>query len=114
MASRWITVRRPFDFRWPSGAITAFTPADLGDHLVKAELADFAVGKGHATEGKVDGSSRSRKGAAKKRPSTSRRKGKSAGETADSRPDNRVAEPDMADADRPAGGVALDPDSEQR
>jgi len=64
--SRWITVRQPFDYRWPSGAITAFRIADAGEHLVKNELADFAVERGYATEGKVDGSARSKKGGKKR------------------------------------------------
>jgi hypothetical protein len=37
-------------------AVTHFSEADLGEHLVKDEVADFAVAKGYATEGKVDGS----------------------------------------------------------
>jgi hypothetical protein len=73
MPSRWITVRRPFDFTWPSRAITSFRDEHLGEHLVKGELADFAVANGHATEGEVDGSTRSAKGTGKRR--TSRRKG---------------------------------------
>jgi hypothetical protein len=106
MASRWITVRQRFDYRWPSGAITHFSDNDLGEHMVKAELADFAVEKGYATDGKADASARSEKG--KRR----RTKGKPAAKAADSGPDDAVAQPDMADADRPAGGQPLDPDAE--
>ena len=51
---RWITVRTKFDYRWPGvPAITAYQPGEL---YAKAEVADFAVGRGYATEGKADGS----------------------------------------------------------
>lgn len=108
MGARWITVRKRFDYRWPSGAITAFRDADLGEHMVKDELADFALAKGYATEGKVDASARSSKGRGSRRS----RKGKAAEATADSGPDDGVAQPDMADPDRAAGGQPLDPDAE--
>lgn len=59
---RWITVRRAFDYHWPGrSAVTAFR--EPGEYMVKAEVANFAVRNGHATEGKADGSeARSRKG----------------------------------------------------
>jgi hypothetical protein len=50
---RWITIRQKFDYAWSRISISAFTP---GEHLVKAEVADYAVAKGYATEGKADGS----------------------------------------------------------
>jgi hypothetical protein len=104
---RWITVRQKFDYRWPTRAITHFSDADLGDQFVKDEVADFAVEKGYATEGKLSDASRSTKGTGKRR----RKKVKAPVTTANSGPDDAVAKPDMADADRAAGGVALDPDA---
>jgi hypothetical protein len=89
--SRWITVRARFDYRWPSGAITHWSVADLGAHRVKNEVADFAVAKGYAVEGKLE-----EQGTAN---------------TADDRPHDGVAQPDLADADRAAGGDAVDPDA---
>lgn len=88
--SRWITVREKFDYRWPSGAVTHFSVREFGEHRVKNELADFAVQKGYASEGKLE----------------------EQGAAADSGSDDRVAEPDMADTDRPAGGQSLDRDAE--
>jgi hypothetical protein len=79
---RWITVRQAFDYHWPDrSALTAFSEADCGDHFVKDELADFAVEKGYATEGKVNASARSTKGTGKRR--TNRRKGAPAAKAAD-------------------------------
>jgi hypothetical protein len=110
--ARWITVRAPFNFTWPSRAVTHFADADLGEHMVKDELADFAVKKGYATEGKLDGSARSRKGngkkaarrrAAKKEPSPAK--------TADTGAEPGVADASVAAADRAAGGSAVDPDA---
>jgi hypothetical protein len=89
--SRWITVKRRFDYRWPSGAITHWSDDDLGEHRVRNEVADFAVGNGYAVEGKLEE--------------------QGAGETADSGSDDAVAQPNMADADRSAGGETLDPDA---
>lgn len=104
---RWITVRSPFDYRWPGRpAITAFT--DLGDHLVKDEVADFAVAKGYATEGKTDGSARSRKGGAKR---VRRRKEPPAATTADTGPGASVGDADAVDADRAVDRPALDSDA---
>lgn len=52
--ARWITVTKPFDYRWPeSGAITAFSERDVGEHNVKEELAVYAIEKGVATDGKA-------------------------------------------------------------
>lgn len=53
---RWITLRKvPYDYKWPGrNAVTHF--ANAGEYLVKAELANDAVGKRYATEGKADGS----------------------------------------------------------
>lgn len=105
MASRWITVRKVFDFTWPSRAMTAFSDADLGEHLVKAELADFAVEKGYATEGKLDGSAKSRK--SRKRVT----KGKPAAKTADTRTVAPVGNASAAEPDRPADRPAVDSDA---
>lgn len=51
--SRWITIRERYDHYWPSRAVTSYPP---GEYLVKNEVADGAMGKGKATEGRVDGS----------------------------------------------------------
>lgn len=53
---RWITVRKvPYDYHWPGrSAMTSF--GEAGEYLVKAEVADDAVGRGFASEGKADGS----------------------------------------------------------
>jgi hypothetical protein len=100
--ARWITVRKPFDYHWPGrSAVTTFREEHLGDHFVKDEVADFAVSGGYATEGKADETSRSSKG----------KRAKNA-KTADDRPDDAVAQPDMADADRSAGRQPVDPDAE--
>jgi hypothetical protein len=98
---RWITVRRPFDYHWPSRAITAFSENDLGEHFVKDELADFALMEGHATEGKVDAAARSRKSLGK-RAVRRHPKGPRAAKTAHDRSDDAVAQPGLADADRSA------------
>lgn len=89
--SRWITVRSRFDYRWPSGAITHFSDRDLGEHKVKNELADFAVEKGYATEGKLEE--------------------QSSGQAADNGSGNAVDHADGADAGRPADRPPLDPDA---
>jgi hypothetical protein len=107
--ARWITVRQRFDFRWPSGAITHFSDAELGEHHVKDELADFAVEKGYATEGKLDETKRSTKGTGAKVRS-SRRKGKTNAKAADSGTVAPVGDADAADADRPADRPAVDSD----
>jgi hypothetical protein len=105
--SRWITVRQPFNYYWPGRtAVTHFSEADLGEHLVKAEVADFAVDGGYATEGKLDGSARSRKGKGRKRAA---KKERPAAPDAGSKPP--VANESVADADRPAGGPTVDPDA---
>jgi hypothetical protein len=60
---RWITITKvPYDYRWPDrSAMTSFSMP--GEYFVKAELADHAVTKGYATEGKAtDSPTRSRKG----------------------------------------------------
>ena len=106
MPSRWITARKPFDFRWPSGAITVFREADLGEHLVKDELADFAVEQGYATEGKVDAAARSTKGTKRTGKATKAAKAPNSGS------DDAVAQPSVADADRAADGQPVDADAE--
>lgn len=107
-SSRWITVHQPFDYAWPGrSAITAFREADLGEHMVKDELADFAVAKGYAKEGKLDGSARSRKGR-RKRVRAPRKKEAPAAETADAEPVAPVDHESAADADRTADRPAVD------
>lgn len=107
--ARWITVHKPFDYHWPGrSAVTVFRAADCGEHLVKDEVADFAVANGYASEGKLDGSARSTKGNRKR---VRAKKGKPAAKAADSRPDDAVAGAHLADDDRPAGGDGVDQDA---
>lgn len=110
--ARWITVHRPFDYHWPGqSAVTAFRDAD--EYFVKDEVADFAVERGHATEGKLKGSTkRSSKGTtARPKRAKAAPKGTAAAKTADSRSDDPVAGAHLADDDRPAGGDGVDPDA---
>lgn len=110
--ARWITVHRPFDYHWPGrSAVTAFRNAD--EHFVKDEIADFAVEHGHATEGKLEGSTkRSSKGTtARAKRAKAASKGTTAAKTADSRPDDAVAGADLADDDRAAGRDGVDSDA---
>jgi hypothetical protein len=103
---RWITVRKPFDYRWPGrAAVTAFREADLGEHLVKAEVADFAVGNGYATDGKLDGSARSRKG---RRRAARPKKDAAPAEAADTGTVAPVDNPAAADVDRAADRPPVD------
>lgn len=90
--SRWITVKGRFDYRWPSGAITHFSAADLGEHRVKNELADFAVEKGYAVDGKLEE--------------------QEAGAAPDTGTVEAVDNAGAVDADRAVGGPTLDPDAE--
>lgn len=111
-SSRWVTVRKPFNYAWPGRqAVTHFSASDLGEHLVKDEVADFAVAGGYATEGKVDGSARSRKGGKGKRVRAAKKKGPPAAATADSQPGAPVGDEDAADADRSADRPAVDSDA---
>jgi len=104
---RWVTVRAPFDYRWKGrDAITSFTEGDLGEHLLKAEVADFAVDGGYATEGKVDGSAKSRKGRGKRAKVK-----KDPPAAADAQPSTPVGDKDAADADRAADRPAVDADA---
>lgn len=105
---RWITVRKPFDYRWASGAVTTWRDADLGEHLVKAEVADFAVAGGYATEGKIDGSARSRKGTGAKRARRSAKKGSAAAKTAGSGTVPPVGDASAAHVDWPIDRPAVD------
>jgi hypothetical protein len=107
--SRWITVRAPFNFYWSHRAVTHFSDADLGEHLVKNELADFAVEKGYASEGKLDGSAKSRKG--KTRRAAKPREAKPAATTADTGTVPTVGDASAPDADRAAGGSPVDSDA---
>lgn len=106
---RWITVRKPFDYRWASGAITFFSQP--GEQYVKGEVADFAVANGHATEGKADGSeARSKKGGKRKsrRPS---RKETAPATTADVGSADGLGDQDIPADDRPADGSGVDRDA---
>lgn len=86
--SRWITVHARFDYRWSRLSITDYTP---GEYRVKNEVADYATEKGYASEGRAEE--------------------QNAGTTADSGPIDAVGDPDLAEADRAAGGLPLDPDA---
>jgi hypothetical protein len=90
--SRCITVIVPFNYPWPGRqAVTHFSERDLGEYRVKNEVADFAVGKGYAREGKLE-----EQGTA---------------ETADAGTKPPVGDQDAPDADRPAGGPSVDSDA---
>lgn len=90
---RWITVRKPFDYRWPDrSAMTAYTEADLGEHYVKAEVADFAVAGGYASEGKLDGSEA-------KAPKVKRKRAKRPSSTRTAAPKPATPSADAAAAD---------------
>lgn len=104
--ARWIHVTKaPFDYRWPDVmAITAFT--ETGDHFVKDEIADFAVDKGYASEGKADKRSRSVKG--------KRDKGAATAKAADIGPAARVDNAGAAVDDRAADRLPVDHDSGER
>lgn len=108
-SSRWITVRTPFDYTWPSRAITAYT--EPGDILVKEEVADFAVEKGYATEGKVDGSAKSRKGGKRNIARRHKKLESAAAKAAKPRPDAGVAAAPVAAADSSDSGNGVDPAS---
>lgn len=60
---RWITIRKvPYDYRFKDrSAMICYS--EPGEYMVKGEVADDAVVKGYASEGKADGSeAKSRKG----------------------------------------------------
>jgi hypothetical protein len=104
---RWITVRQPFDYYWPDRmAVTHF--GEPGEQFVKDEVADFAVEKGYASEGKLDGSARSKKSTGRR---VTKRKGKAPAKTADTGTIAPVGDENAADADRAAGGSAMAPDA---
>lgn len=116
--ARWIHVHEqavPFDYPWPGvTARTAFTAA--GDHFVKDEIADFAVRKGYADEGKADASSRSTKAGPKRVRRRSRAKPRiekesPAATTADTEPDAPVGDADIAATDRTADRPSVDSDA---
>lgn len=75
---RRITVNKPFEYRFPSGAVVVFRQRDTGEHSVKDEVAEHAISRGAATEGWAeDSTTKSRKGngtkaarARKAKPST--------------------------------------------
>lgn len=111
---RWITVRKPFDYSWPGRrAITSYREEHLGEHLVKAEVADFAVDNGYADEGKLDGSAKSRKATGRRRKSRKAptKKEAPAAKAANSGAKSPVGDADLPDADRAAGGPAVAPDA---
>lgn len=77
--ARWITVTKPFNFSFSRSAALHFAEHPQfpfpREEYVKDEVADFAVARGYATEGKARGSAtKSRKGktASPKRARTTR------------------------------------------
>jgi len=110
--SRWITVREPFDYYWPGRqAVTHYS--EPGEIRVKNEVADFAVAKGKATEGKVDGSDATPPPKKAKRKTKAKKASKVAGDatTADTRAVAPVGDQGAADADRSADRPAVDSDA---
>lgn len=105
---RWITICQPFDYRWHHAAVTAFR--HMGPYFAKAEVADFAVGKGYATEGKADGAACSQKGG-KKRIRRASKKGIPAATATDAGPATPVDHQGPVDADRAADRPAVDHDA---
>lgn len=85
--SRSITVHAPFDYVWSRLSMTRY-PA--GEFRVKNEVADFATGKGYASEGKQESST---------------------AKTADDGSADVVDHANDADTDRPADGPAVDHDA---
>jgi hypothetical protein len=117
--SRWVTFNQPYDHYWQSGAVTHYPP---GEYRVKNAVADGAVDKGKASEGRSDGSEatppgkrkrakKSATAAPKSAKVVAEQEGPVAAETADHRSDNAMAEPGVAVPDRAAGGVGLDQDA---
>lgn len=113
--ARWITVTRAFDYPWPGrNALTAFGEADVGEHFVKDELADYAIAKGHAREGKGEGSTtRSRKGKSPRRAKAATAATDNA-EAADNGPSAPVGDADPADTDRSADREPVVDDAGER
>jgi hypothetical protein len=110
--SRWITIREPFDYTWPGRpAITAYEPGEL---RVLDEVADYAVAKGKATEGKADGSdatppkkTKTRKRAKKASP----KKEAAPATTADTGPAAGMGDAPVPDADRTDDRPSVDHDA---
>jgi len=102
---RWINlIGAPFDYHWPDrSAVTHYS--ENGDFFVKDEVADYAVKRGLALEGKADAASRSRKGKtpARKRPTR--------GRASNARAVPPVGDKGVPAADRPAGRPAVDTDA---
>lgn len=113
--ARWINIAEkavPFDYRWPDrSAITAFTVA--GDHFVKDEIADFAIERGYASEGKADEASRSSKSGAR-RVRRAKRKETAPAKTADVGTAEGLGDVDVPAADRPADRAGVDSDASER
>lgn len=109
--SRWITVRETYNHYWPSRAVTHYTP---GEYRVKNEVADGAIAKGKATEGRADGSEAT---AAKKpkhsRKTSTKRRAKVAGnaEASDTGTVAAMGDTGVSDADRPADRPPVDSDA---
>jgi hypothetical protein len=122
---RWINVTGRFEYTYPDRLTTiVFNERDFGDHMVKDEIADYAVNGGFASEGKADEQSRSDKGRRRtpRKPSTTKSSAKpqqpsrrarprataaASDAAANLEPGNRVGAEDADDADRAddRGGV---------
>lgn len=107
---RWITIiNAPFDYYWPDrSAVTAYRAN--GEFLVKAEVADYAVSKGYAVEGKPKASTaRSSKGRSPRRRKSATPKADAAAPVTG--PDTSLAGANLADDDRAPVRGAVDPAS---
>jgi hypothetical protein len=107
---RWITITKaPFDYRWPT--VTAMTHFSMnGEFFVKDEVADFAISKGYATEGKASGSTtKSVKGKATKPRKSAKPKSDAKAAPADAKPDDQLDGARLAGDDRLDAGRVVDP-----
>lgn len=120
--ARRIDVTKPFEFRWPGAiAFTVFAVKDLGEHLVKDELADFAVANGYAKDLDAKKAKRKANPTAKKaaaKPRTRKAKTKATApaasdsvvvdaKAAELQPDDRLDGQDLADDGGAAPGDSL-------
>lgn len=108
---RWITFHKvPYNHPHSRSAVVCYS--ETGEFLVPARVADRAVAKGYATEGKApDSTTRSVKGGPK-RPTTRRpKRAKPLGDakTADRGSNPKLVRTDRADHARPGVRIAVDP-----
>jgi hypothetical protein len=86
--SRWVTVTKAYDHYWGHRAITHYPP---GQYRLKNAVADAAIKKGYASEGRLE---------------------EQDAKTADSGSVAPVGDENAADADRAANRPTVDPDAE--